>query len=380
MGSQAHAARGFFGIKQDAGRWSFTDPTGAPFLSVGVNHAEETNLKYPGNIDVWRERYGSRGSWITEGVTRDLKEWGFNTIGWTAECVAVGEIDVNDWDAHFDAKHSPQWSAQDFSLAGMPYCVALPVAPIEGWNANPQFPDVFSQEWADWCGYVARSIVAEHADSPHLIGYFLADVPAWAGHPSGNYFPGLALGDAEGLAAVAQQYYRTIHDAIRAYDSHHLILGDRYNGNREVPKVVLDAMADYVDVLSIQYFPDASEDGRRRMRDDLAHWNEYTGKPVLIADIGNWCASESNPHRGSDLRDQRHRGEDYVGAFDAVADEPWFVGWHWCAYVENFARGWGLKDPQDRAYDDLVSQVQAFNTALPERWARTHENQREVLQ
>jgi hypothetical protein len=182
------------------------------------------------------------------------------------------------------------------------------------------------------------------------------------------------------LAAVARQYYRTIHDAIRAYDPHHLILGDRYNGNREVPEVVLHAMADYVDVLSVQYFPDASEEGRRRMRDDLARWHRYTGKPVLIADIGNWCATASNPHRGSRLRDQRHRGEDYVAAFDAVADEPWLVGWHWCAYVENFARGWGLKDPQDRAYDDLVSQVRVFNTALPARRARTHEDQSEVLQ
>jgi len=360
---------GFFGVAHEAGRWSLTDPSGRQFFSLGVNHAEETNLKYPVNIDIWRERYGSREAWIADGVTRDLREWGFNTIGWTAECVAVGEIDVNDWDAPFDAKHSAQWTAADFAVANMPYCVALPVAPMEGWNINPQYPDVFSKEWTDWCDFIARSIVGQHADDPNLIGYFLADVPGWAGHPTGAYFPGVALGDSA-LGVVAERYYRTIHDAIRAYDRHHLILGDRYNGNREVPEAVLAAMGPYVDVLSIQYFPDASPEGYERMRVDLAHWHAETGKPVLIADIGNWCATEANPHRTSSLRDQCHRGQDYVSAFEAVVDEPWLVGWHWCAYVENFARGWGLKDPFDSAYGELVSQVADFNRTVPARTAR----------
>ena len=40
------------------------DPDGNPFLTLGVNHADETNLKYPRNVDVWRLKYGSRASWI----------------------------------------------------------------------------------------------------------------------------------------------------------------------------------------------------------------------------------------------------------------------------------------------------------------------------
>jgi hypothetical protein len=358
---------GFFGLRRDAKRWAFVDPQGNPFFSLGLNHADETNLKYPSNFEVWRRRYGSRQAWIEYGVRRDFEAWGFNTIGWTQECVFLGEVEVNDWDTPFNAGHSKQWERGDFDLTGMPYCVALPVAPIEGWNLHAAFPDVFSKEWEDSCAYLARSIVADHADSPNLLGYFLTDVPAWLPHPTGRYFPDLEPGDDAGLAAVARQYYRTVHDAIRTYDEHHLILGDRFNGNLGIPGVVLDAMADFVDVLSVQYFPDPSPASRRKMRDDLAGWHQRVDKPVLIADIGNWCATSHNPHRASALADQSARAADYIAAFQAVVDESWLIGWHWCSYLENYARGWGLKSPEDDAYEDLVHSIKEFNQSVPKK-------------
>ena len=369
MTTDARNTARFFGLQHNAERWGFVDPHGHPFFSLGLNHADESNLKYPSNIDIWRRRYGSRAAWITDGVRRDFEDWGFNTIGWTQECVFAGVVEVPDWDTPFNAGHSKQWERADFDLAGIPYCVALPVAPFEGWNINPRFPDVFSAEWEDSCAYIARSLVADHADSPNLIGYFLTDVPAWSGHPTGAFFPGLEQADEAGLAKVARKFYRTVHDAIRTYDENHLILGDRYNGNVGIPDGVLDAIAEYVDVLSVQYFPDPSAEGRRKMRDDLAGWQQRCDKPVLIADVGNWCATAHNPHRASALSNQSARAADYVAAFEAVVDEPWLIGWHWCSYLENYARGWGLKSPEDDAYDDLVCPVKAFNRAVPARKA-----------
>ena len=359
---------GFFGLARSGDRWAFSDPDGQPFFSLGLNHADETNLKYPSNIDVWRRRYGSRAAWITDGVARDFKAWGFNTIGWTSECFSLNiSTEVNDWDTPFNAGHSKQWERSDFDLAGMPYCIALPVAPIEQWNNNPVFPDVFSDEWEQSCAYIGRSLVADHADSKNLIGYFYVDVPAWVSHPTGAFFQGVEPDDEAGLAAVARRYYQSMHDAIRTYDDDHLILGDRYNGNVGIPDVVLDAMTDYVDVLSVQYFPDPTSQGRLRMREDLTGWSRRVDKPVVIADIGNWCATAHNPHRASGLVDQRARAEDYVAAFEAVVDEPWLVGWHWCSYVENYTRGWGLKSPDDRAYDDLVDRIKDFNLSVADR-------------
>ncbi len=37
------------------------------------------------------------------------------------------------------------------------------------------------------------------------------------------------------------------------------------------------------------------------------------------------------------------------------------IGWHWCAYVENTARDWGIKDPCDKPYREFVGPVMAFN-------------------
>ncbi|KAJ5808671.1 hypothetical protein N7474_009940 [Penicillium riverlandense] len=59
------------------------------------------------------------------------------------------------------------------------------------------------------------------------------------------------------VGEVAERYYSTIVGAIKEQDPNHLILSDRYNGNKGIPEAVLHAMSKYVDVLSIQYFVEA---------------------------------------------------------------------------------------------------------------------------
>ncbi|WP_037636141.1 hypothetical protein, partial [Streptomyces noursei] len=70
-------------------RWRLRTPDGDPFLSVGIVHADDTNLRYPHNLAIYQSRYGgSRQRWLQEGLVRDLKDWGFNTLGWTSEYVS----------------------------------------------------------------------------------------------------------------------------------------------------------------------------------------------------------------------------------------------------------------------------------------------------
>lgn len=77
--------------------------------------------------------------------------------------------------------------------------------------------------------------------------------------------------------------------SIKRVDPYYLISGDRYNGKRGVPKEVLSPMSEFVDVLSIQYFPERHyPDAHEKMKDDIKQWFDYAGKPVLLADIGNW--------------------------------------------------------------------------------------------
>jgi hypothetical protein len=364
---------GCFRLEQSPDRWWFVDPDGGAFISIGLNHIDESNLKYPHNMEVWKKKYGSREKWIREGVVKDLKEWGFNTIGWTQEYISGDWGVALDWFGDpIDLGHSTTpWSAADLKMADMPYILQLRVQEIEDWNGYPSFRDVYSHDFDVYCEYLARNVCFDHADSKNLVGYFLVDIPAWLPHASGDDFPQLkGLDEAarnEKLYDVASKYYETITKHIRTYDPNHLILGDRYNGNKGIPSAVLRAMKPYVDVFSVQYFTGPTQESRQQMHDDLARWHQETGKPVLNADIGNWAPTQLNPHRVSGIPDQAGRAEDYIAALSPLIREPWFVGWHWCAYVENTGRGWGIKDPWDEPYQDFVGPVAQFNKNVCEK-------------
>lgn len=361
-------ATGYFRLERENERWWLVDPKGNPFVTIGVNHADETNLKYDHNFDIWKTKYGSRENWI-KGLSEDLKSWGFNTIGWTGDYISGDWGVALDWFGDpINLGHSQSWSAADYKHADMPYCLQIRVSEFEDWNGHPVYPDVFSHEFEMYCDYLARSICADHAGSKNLIGYFLVDIPAWIRHASGSDFKQLeGLNEQERsskLYEVAAKYYETITASIRKYDTNHLILGDRFNGNKGIPEEVLKAMKPYVDVLSVQYFTSPDEAGYQQMKEDLARWQAIADKPVVIADIGNWCKTHMNPNRVSDIHDQAGRADDYIASLNTVLHEPWFLGWHWCAHLENKARGWGIKDPYDEPYADFVDPVKDFNKCV----------------
>jgi hypothetical protein len=367
------ASTGYFRVEQADDRWWLVDPEGSAFITVGLNHVDESNLKYPHNMDIWRKKYGSRERWIKDGLVKDMKDWGFNTVGWTQDYISGDWGVALDWFGDpIDLGHSTvPWSAADFQTAGMPYVLQIRVQEIEDWNGYPSFKDVSSADFDKYCEYLARSVCFDHADSANLLGYFLVDIPAWLPHASGEDFPqlkGLEAGERETkLYDVASKYYETITKHIRRYDANHLILGDRYNGNKGIPSAALAAMKPFVDVLSIQYFTAPEQAAYEEMRDRFAQWHEESGKPVINADLGNWAPTEMNPHRVSGIPDQRGRADDYVASIGTLLREPWFLGWHWCAYVENTGRGWGIKDPYDEPYQELVGPMAEFNKSVYER-------------
>ena len=52
------------------------------------------------------------------------------------------------------------------------------------------------------------------------------------------------------LRALAQQYFKTTHDAIRRHDKHHLIFGDHYEANIHIAMPLIEAAKPYIDILS----------------------------------------------------------------------------------------------------------------------------------
>ena len=58
-----------------------------------------------------------------------------------------------------------------------------------------------------------------------------------------------------------------------------------------------------------------------KMTEDLTEWQAQSHKPVLVADLGNWCATQMNLHRTSGLALQKQREEDYVKSVGESAQQ-----------------------------------------------------------
>ena len=351
-------AQGFFTLNKRKGRWFLLSPDGEPFFTLGLNHIDPASLRYADNIHLWRNRYdGSMLKWIRESVRPRLADWGFNSVGWTQEVITRGET---------NHRHSRHWTAEEYDVLDMPYCHQLPFADFHQWEAETRNPDFFSSGFVDWADHVAREHCVPLADDPRLIGYFYIDCPTWVHVRPINEWKG-PIFDPEDLKTetgkkeltrLATQWYRVTHDAVRRYDPHHLILGDRYEANAPLPIEVVQAAKPYVDVLSFQDF--------RAPVEHLADWHERTGMPVLWADGAKSISVEEEGERWG-----RNNGRWYREVLAGLRENPGCVGAHLCgAFQRNRVRRRGLLDLQERPDREMIEQFRAANEETSQ-WVRS---------
>ena len=324
----AKSSENFFKLKYNKKRFWLTTPDEKPFFSIGLNHFDPASLRYPENIDIWRNQFGgSTLQWIEKSIVPNIQAWAFNTIGW------VQDVTVRTW------AHSRSFTIDEYRTLNMPYCHMLPFTESHQWEKHTLHFDFFNPEWVEWVDYVARSHCGALALEKNLIGYFFSDCPTWIHTRPHNQWRGpiidpSLLDTKTGLKAVSQlatQYYKTIYDAIRRYDKHHLILGDRYEGNAPISMQVVKAALPYVDILSFQDFVNPVE--------TLKFFFHETGKPVLLADSAkiNW---DTKPGEIS-VND----GAWYAEIVWKVFKNPGCIGFHLCgAFHLNRARRYGLLD------------------------------------
>jgi hypothetical protein len=351
-------AGGHFTLGRRNDRWWFLTPEGRPFFSLGLNHVDSSPLRYVEAGDVWQRRYGNSAErWLKEAVRRDLIDWGFNSLGWNQEVVIrAGSIH----------RHSPGFTFEEYQWLGLPYCHLLPFAETHQWDAEVRHPDFFSAAFEEWCDYVARSQCARFAADPKLIGYFYTDCPMWVHTRANNAWKGPLFdpeklktdaGRAE-LTRLAARYYQVTHEAIRRYDPHHLILGDRYEVNAPLPDEVLLAARPFVDVFSFQHFGPVE-----RIRADLARFAEVTGKPVLLADSAGNLKQPDGTIRNDPVK--------YRDTLAALRDIPACVGFHLCgAYLRNRARNRGLRGSDETPDRAAIDGIRAANREMA-AWVKT---------
>ncbi|MEM7557844.1 MAG: agarase [Planctomycetota bacterium] len=349
------SADGYFTLGERNGHWWLLTPEGKPFFTMGLNHIDPASLRYPENIEIWREKYGgSTIRWIEESVAPNLNEWGFNTVGWVQE-VTVRRDGLGAW------QHSRAFTIDEYRALDMPYCHLLPFTESHQWEKFVMHYDFRSDDWKEWCDYVARSHCAALSEERNLIGYFYSDCPTWIHQRTANEWRG-PIFDPEALKTeagrkelrdLARSYYKTTHDAIRRYDKHHLILGDRYEANAPIATEVVEAALPFVDVLSFQDFRDPVK--------HLAEWHKKTGKPVLLADAA-----------GVDWRSQEffkpNNGTWYAETLAALHKNPGCIGFHLCgAYQRNKARRRGLLDEMENPDGEHIDLIKRGNLEISEK-------------
>ncbi|HBE70507.1 MAG TPA: agarase [Planctomycetaceae bacterium] len=349
--------KGFFTLGKRNKRWWLISPQGEPFFTIGLNHIDPASLRYPENIDLWRKKYGgSTLRWIKESVAPNLKAWGFNTVGW------VQEVTVKKW------QHSRAFTIDEYRALDMPYCHLLPFTQSHQWEKHTVHYDFRSDDWKEWVDYVARSHCAELANEKNLIGYFYSDCPTWTHDRPDNQWRGPIFdperlktqAGREDLRELATSYYKTIHDAIRRHDKHHLLLGDRYEANAPIAMEVVNAAKPFVDVISFQDF-----------RDPVAHldeWHKKTNKPVLLADA-------AGVNFRSEAFFKPNNGGWYANTLAGLFENPGCIGFHLCgAYQRNKARRRGLLDEMENPDQEHVGLITAANKRVLQKMAQAFQD------
>jgi hypothetical protein len=366
----------FTGLPPDSGEWAAfygtSDNRGTDqgaSQGIGYNHGRWFDF-YAANLyrvdgKNWLE------AWRTRTLDR-LQAWGFNTIGnWSDD--ALGQADRLPY-------------TRSINIAGDYANVA------SGFDYWGRMPDPFDPRFVQATEIAVAKASADVRDDPWLLGYFADNELAWAGTgPQGRW--GLAVGtlagdakspakqafiamlrkryvapetlaaawgialtswdalDATGYIAptpnpahpaiaadysgwlrrYADTYFRTVAEAIRRHDPHHLFLGGRFAVN--TPETVA-ACAAYCDVVSFNIYADLPQHGF-----DAAAMRAFD-KPVLISEF----------HFGSDDRgpfgkgvvsvaNEQQRGEAYARFIVSAASNPDIVGAHWFQYADQPVTG-----------------------------------------
>lgn len=400
---QAQNASSFFRLDRTEGHWRLIDPGGNPLYLRGLNHFGDGS-GMPWNL---RETYGTQEAW-RKAMPERLMSWGFNYI---PPSIGPTSLDpatvVEPRGRHNLIKRTPEWSAEQFAELNFPFTIFLEYP--RQYMAGRNLPDVFSEEFERAVDDRCREVCEVLKDNPNLIGYHFCHNPPW--HPSADSFnhwidditqPGMAgrkawidlmrriygsvdrwstvygvpinewneiehleqplrgyvherkhLADREAfMQRICERWYRVYHDAIRRYDSNHLIFGDRNTLHLQpLPEYAIRIMKPYIDVLSVNVMG-PPEIVYEVLEDATRVWDG----PIHLADTGAGVYAGEPPKSSYQARDLNEFEKVYAGMMKMGVEHPQIIGFGWCGFYET---------PHPGGRSGLVDV--ATGTPIPER-------------
>lgn len=402
-------------LRADAdGVWWWISPEGEPFVSVGINHVEPHLLLGDYNREASIARFG-KDLVDDEGFFNPHGEGARRWIEWVTAL-------MDTWQFNTFAYHTyvpPELVRHRYFMARMrPYN-------REPYNCN-EFPDVFDPSFTARVEACVRVWCNACRNEPLFMGYAFEDIPRWnsdgchgwarqlmnlpgdapgkqafigvlrahyedataAGHIYGietgpwdwdrllqatpfpdPVYPDVGRRDAQDLIeAICDQWYRTHVEAVRRYDTAHLILGAKLH--HDLPDWLLHIAARYFDVLSIQWYG-----YYETQAETLAHAHKLTGKPILLGDSAfSVVRPEQEGAKGIHQADDDAMGRAYAQYMEQVMRLPYVVGWHHCGYMEGWkglektfpgnpycGRQCGFVDPLGKEYTAVTRHVTDAN-------------------
>lgn len=376
-------ATGWFHLEQLHGRWFFVTPEGHAYVPLGVNHAASylglgSNKPLPGEHDFVRERHGGNLARAADHVVATLRGWGFNFVGY--DCPPV----LRD---------------------RMPFAVGFQQTATSGvfMNGKPRYADVFAPEFAASLDQRVRKFCEPLKNNRLLLGYYQVDLPLWGDRayldnlerthgaswlsffrqlppdsPGGLAYahalrdaPDPAAAEMTFLADIAEQCYRLTAEAFQRHDPHHLVLGERYAGNRLYLPVV-ERAAKYFPIVALQLDGDF----------DPAFFGELhrrTGRPIYNVDhVGNFPTAATPAVLGRPLPDETAAAAQYARYLTDAFAQPYLIGYSRCQLASRLIRPvqnppkWkqGLIAPDGEPYTHLLAIITTTNRATLARLYR----------
>ena len=349
------------------------------FLSKGVNtvrfdqDAIQNSKRIP-YAEACGKKYGSESAWRTAAARR-LASWGFNTLGsWSDEAVAAAAPVPLAVTHNLDLGMSFAWQTNDRAGSG----------------PKQDFPDVFDPAFETHVRRRAREHCAARSGEQHLIGWFIDNELRWGADWRGpdelltlflrlsSATPGRiaatdwlrqhhggdpTAADGEAFAGLlADRYFALTVAAIKAADSHHLVLGCRFA--MPPPAAVIEAAGRHLDVISFNcYGPDANG-----ALDAYA----ATDKPCLIGEFSFRGADSGLPNTngaGPVVATQGQRADSFRHYVTTALQRRTLVGYHWFEHADQPAEGrfdgensnFGTVTIDDLVYEELTRTMAAVN-------------------
>jgi hypothetical protein len=400
--AQAETKAGFFRVANVDGVWWWIAPDGSRFFSRGVNHVSFDGDFAPtrGHSPYKRvveKKYGTRDAWAREAAKR-LRAWGFNTVA--------------------------SWSSDEMQTQKLAYTVVADLAKAGGFDfSSGSMPDMFAPAFERAVGEQARRVCEPRKNDPWLLGYFTDNELRWtpdqrsprslfdiylelppdapgkqalvrmlrerfATVEAFNQAWGTTLGSLDELAAleqlpagrkiaadvhrafmreVARRYFKVAHDAVRAVDPNHLILGSRFAGH--APDGVIAMMKPYVDVVSFNDY------GGHAPGNKLQRIHTATGLPVLLGEFSFRAKFSGLPNTigpGPIVKSQQERAQGYERYVTALARMPFVVGFHWFKYADEPPDGrfdgengnYGVVRNDDEVWTALADGMKRVNSRI----------------